>query len=133
MLPMGEYPRAQVRMAPSSCVLAMVMYVLSASACATFRPLPPPTSSAPHFSGLHSGDEVLLTLHDGRQVEIEIERVEGGTLVSGEGVRYTPAQIANVQVRRVSPIRTALLVGGLVAAAYATLMIFVGLIWTGAI
>lgn len=113
------------------CGLAIGVCLFNASGCATFKPMPPPTPPEPRVARVRPGDELLLTLRDGRQVQIEVQRIEGDTIVSGEDVRYAPAEITQVQVRRTSVAKTALLVGGLVAGAYAAVMIMVGLLWNG--
>ena len=90
-----------------------------APGCATLRTIPAPgTSSESPSAQLKRGDELVLTLRDGRRVEVEIERIEDNTIVSTEGVRYERSDIVTLQVHRVSAWRTALLVGGIVAGAF---------------
>lgn len=101
------------------CVLLVCCLAASAPACGTLRTVPPPTTpTEPPFADVRRGDDVVLTLRDGRRMEIEVERVDGDAIVSGEGVRYARNDIATVQVHRVSAWRTALLVGGIVAGAF---------------
>ncbi len=100
-------------------VLLVFSMVAGAAGCATWRTVPGPrTPVDPAFADVKPGDELVLTLRDGRRVEVDVERIDGDTLVSDEGVRYARHDIAALQVHRLSAWRTALLVGGIAAAAF---------------
>lgn len=87
--------------------------------CTSLKTIRPATSpEAPVFGNVKAGDTVILHLHDGRRLQITVQRIEDDALVSAEGVRYTTGEIAQVQRRSFSGGKTALAVAGTVAGAY---------------
>ena len=96
------------------CICLMCSTVATSSGCVTMRTINPPVTPTSPFGDLKPGDELALTLNDGRRVRIEVDRIDADTIVSREGVRYARADIARLQVRRISAARTSLLVVGIV-------------------
>lgn len=97
-------------------VCGMAAASLGCTSLKTIRPATPP--DAPVFGNIKAGDTVVLLLHDGRSVQITVQRIEGGAIVSAEGVRYTAREIAQLQRRSFSGGKTALAIAGTVAGAY---------------
>jgi hypothetical protein len=93
----------------------------------TVKPATDP--SKPRFGPVKAGDTVVLHLHDGRRVEITVARVEGDALVSAEGVRYPHAEIAQLQRRSFSGLKTLGFVGGAYLAAVAALALAIAILW----
>src|SRR5688500_1748635 len=76
----------------------------------TIAPVTDP--AAPPFGKLEPGDELELTLRDGRKIDVEIERIEGDSLLSEEGERYHRSEIVVLRHHQFSEWKTLLLAGG---------------------
>lgn len=99
--------------------LACALATAGNAGCTSLVTIAPVTDPvAAPFGRLGPGDELELTLRDGRKVDVEIERIEGDTLVSEEGDRYHRSQIAVLRHHQFSEWKTLLLVGGIGFAAY---------------
>jgi hypothetical protein len=75
------------------------------------------------------GDEVRLTLRDGTLAGLIVVEVAADAIVGGRGQRYLFTDIATLERRRVTPVRTAGLMAGIAAgtlAAFTVLMLAFG-------
>ena len=104
-----------VRAVSLVCALATA----SSAGCTSLVTIAPVTDpAAPPFGNLEPGDELELTLRDGRRVDVEIERIDGDSLVSEEGDRYHRSEIIVLRHHQFSEWKTLLLAGGIGFAAY---------------
>jgi hypothetical protein len=88
-------------------VLVLTSFVV---ACTTTQPIDIGTPSA-LTEEVHPGDEVAITTHDGRELTFEVVSVEPDAFI-GATERVQRDEIAQIEVTRLSPGRTAGLVGG---------------------
>jgi len=72
---------------------------------------PPPTAAV--LTELKVGDHVRVTLRNGSVVESVVADLQAEALVAGDGRRFPYADMARLERIRVSPAKTAALVGGL--------------------
>lgn len=86
------------------------------TAVRTSYPAIAPAQSA--FQHVERGDAVSLVLRDGRSLDIVVERIDGDALISAEGVPYRRSDITQMRHRSFSPLKTTLLVGGIVFGAF---------------
>lgn len=87
------------------------------SGCRSLRPVTPDTTASQPAWNLRPGDDVRLTLVDGRSVACTVAGVESGVIVAKDGARYPFTDIRAVERREVSAGKTAVAVGGGVLAA----------------
>jgi hypothetical protein len=118
------------RSARSALALSLAGTVAGLPACRTWRaePLPRAVAGAPAPERIVRGP-VRATRLDGRRVELAEARVANDTLRGPLRARAAPGGVATVAVpldsvhaleaRRFSPVRTAGLVGGILAAWFA--------------
>ena len=93
------------------CVLTILALV--APGCRSMHRVPlttPPESSSWRIS---AGDQVRVTLQDGRRVRFKVQTADGHTLVAQDGTRYERADIVTVERRSFSVTKTALLAAGI--------------------
>jgi hypothetical protein len=92
------------------------------------RPVTPETTAAQTAWNVRPGDDLRLTLADGRAVTCTVAAVEAGVIVAEGGARYPFADIRRVERREVSAGKTAALVGGGVLGAVlaAAVLVVVG-------
>jgi preprotein translocase subunit SecE len=90
---------------------------LAATSCSTLRDVPLTTAPAPVSSaGLTLGDTVIVTLRDGSSQKLKVTQIDA-TSLSGMGkrgtaeARYAFADMASLEVRRVSFWKTTGVVG----------------------
>jgi hypothetical protein len=112
------------------CSLLTVALTLSAAGCTAMKTVRPGTDpSKPVFGGVKEGDLVLLHLRDGRRVEITVASMERDAFVSMEGVRYQHAEIAQLQKKSFSGLRTLGFAATVYLATAALVAIAVALLW----
>ena len=70
------------------------------------------------FGKVKAGDTVEVEIRDGRRERFVVQQIEGDTIVSPTGARYTVAEITRLQRRSFSGIRTALVGGGVFAGVF---------------
>lgn len=101
-------PRAKLRRG----VAAILALCFLLEACTTNR-----TVAGPDMERVarvvRPGEEVRCTLHDGTEVSLEVTKVEAGVLV-GATRQVAVKDIARIEVRRISPVRSAGMVLGVV-------------------
>jgi len=125
MLPPG-YPgpnagRHALRHLPSSAgrllLTIALTCALTTTGCTTVRTISPAgvPAAVPH---IRAGDTVIVRTTDDRRERFVVERVEGDTVVSTTGVRYARTVVVAVERRGFSPLRTTLLIAGLVGAVF---------------
>ncbi len=88
-----------------------------------------PSSAAVSVPPVKVGDEVRLVLRDGTIAGLIVAEVAANAIVGSRGQRYPFSDITQLERRRVSPVRTAGLVAGVVAgtlAAFTLLMLAFG-------
>ena len=90
-----------------TAVLVLASFVV---ACTTTQPIDLGAASA-LAEEVHPGDDVTITTRDGRELTFEVVRVEDDALV-GATERVERDEIAELEVTRLSPLRTAGLAGG---------------------
>jgi hypothetical protein len=102
---LGAVTRKPFRQGTAMLVLASFVV-----ACTTTQPidLGAPT---PLAEEVRPGDEVAITTRDGRKLTFEVVRVEDDALI-GATERVERDEIAELEVTRFSPLRTAGLAGG---------------------
>ena len=86
---------------------ALVGLLSLLGACTTAREVPLSGSTAP--TSLAAGDDVTIVTKDGRKLSFTVERVEADAILGGD-TRVPIAEIARVEVERVSPAKTAIVV-----------------------
>lgn len=115
------------------CPLAWLLIFAVAAAstgCTAMKTVKPRTDpSQPRFGPVKPDDTVVLHLTDGRRVEITVAGVERDALVSAEGVRYPHAEIAQLQTRSFSALKTLGLVGGVYLATAAIIAAALSILW----
>jgi uncharacterized lipoprotein YajG len=107
-------------------IASVVVWVAAASAgCTSMRTIHPVTEPAtPIFDSVKVGDTVVVQTRDGRRDRFVVRQIDGDAIVSEQGVRYTRADISQLQRRSVSTWKTVLLVGAAVyAAVYIMLLV----------
>lgn len=90
---------------------------VASTGCRSLRPVTPETTAAQPAWNVRPGDDLRLTLTDGRAVTCTVAAVESGAIVAKDGARYPFADIRQVERREVSGGKTAALVGGGVLGA----------------
>lgn len=93
------------RRAPWNCVVSLLIgaVLLTGSGCALMHPVRPTTDpSRPTYSRMKSGQFVVLHLHDGRRVELVVDRIEPDAIVAADGRRYANNEIRKAEVRRLT-------------------------------
>jgi hypothetical protein len=88
---------------------AMVGRLFVLGACTTAQEVPLSGSNA--SPSLAAGDDVTIVTKDGRKLSFTVEQVEADAIV-GADTRVPVAEIARVEVERVSPAKTAIVVIG---------------------
>ncbi|HEV8210589.1 MAG TPA: hypothetical protein VGP77_10725 [Vicinamibacterales bacterium] len=68
-------------------------------------------------SSIHTGDQLRLTLRDGRRVKLTVGGLEATAIVARFGVRYELNDILTVERQELNKGKTGLLVAGLVGGA----------------
>ena len=58
------------------------------------------------------GDNVRVTMRDGRRAQFTVGQVEASAITARGGERYATDQIATVERRTVSAVKTTVLIGG---------------------
>lgn len=95
------------------CLLAIL--AVSATGCSSMHRVPVVAAGSAQASDrVGPGDEVRVTMRDGRQARFTVQRVEDAALVAGDGTRYEITDIVTLERRAFSGGRTALLVAGVV-------------------
>ena len=98
--------------------------MLTGTGCTALRPIHVSADpSAPMYSHLESGDEVVLYLRAARRVEIVIKLVEPDAIVAKDGTRYGRDHITRAEVRAVSGRRVALITVASVVGGFLILLI----------
>ena len=67
------------------------------------------------FGKLKAGDTIEVETRDGRHDRFAVQQLEGDTIVSPTGTRYTAAEISRLERRSFSGLKTTLLGGGIFA------------------
>lgn len=101
------------------CVVRLVCLLttsaVSASGCTSMHPLPVVTAASPQaIDRIGPGDEIRVTMRDGRQARFTVQRVEEAALIAIDGTRYDDSNIVTLERREFSGGKTALLVAGIV-------------------
>jgi hypothetical protein len=98
-------------------LVSLLCCCLSVSSCGALRDVPLTADSTPLSSaGLKVGDTVVVTLRDGDRHKVKVTQIDG-TSLSGKArrndaeVRYAFADMASLDVRRVSFWKTAGAIG----------------------
>jgi hypothetical protein len=86
---------------------ALVGLLLLLGACTTAQEVPLSGGTAP--TSLTAGDDVTIVTKDGRKLSFTVEQVEADAIL-GAHTRVPVAEIARVEVERVSPAKTAIVV-----------------------
>ena len=93
--------RVGIRDGVVSLVIGTVF--LAGSGCAVMQPIRPTADpSRPTYSRIRSGQFVVLHLHDGRRVELVVDRIEPDTIVAVDGRQYANHEIRRAEVRRLT-------------------------------
>jgi hypothetical protein len=71
----------------------------------------------PVFGPLEPGDTVVVHTTDGKQGLFVVDRIDGDAIVVRGGTRFTRQDIVRLERRAVSAPKTAVLIGGIAAAA----------------
>jgi len=107
----------------SARTTAVVLSALILSGCHSRVPIgvpdstpPPPTAAV--LTELKVGDQVRVTLRNGSVVESVVADLQAEALVAGDGRRFPYADMARLERIRVSPAKTAALVGGLLLIVF---------------
>lgn len=101
------------------CVMRLVCLltasVATASGCTSMHRVPVVTADSPPLGDrIEPGDEIRVTLRDGRQARFTVQRVEQAALIALDGTRYDKSDIVTLDRRKFSGGKTALLVAGIV-------------------
>ena len=124
----GSMPRRDAfgRMCAAIVMLTLLVGGAGCTAMKTVKPQTDP--SRPRFESVRAGDSVVLQLRDGRRLEITVARLEDEAVVSAEGVRYPHADIAQLQRRSFSGLKTIGLAGALYLGSAAAVAIALALL-----
>lgn len=116
-------------------VLLIASITLAAGAstgCSSMRPIRLATDPGDStFPGVKAGDTVAVVLKDGRQDRFVVASVEGDSLISTAGPRYTRAEIVGIRRRSISALKTTLLVTGVAAGALFAIAAIAFATWDG--
>lgn len=104
------------------CVVRLVclltIFAVSVSACTSMHRVPVVAADPAQIGDkIVPGDEVRVTMRDGRQARFTVQRVEEAALIASDGARYENPDIVTLERRTFSGGRTALLVAGVVGGA----------------
>jgi hypothetical protein len=109
-------------------IASLLCCCLMATSCTTLRDVPLTTAPAPVSSaGLKLGDTVVVTLRDGAIQKLKVTQIDA-TSLSGMGkrgaaeARYAFADMASLEVRRVSFWKTTGAVGATLAVVGAAMI-----------
>jgi len=81
--------------------------------CSSLKTIHPVTEpGAPVFGKVQAGDTVDLQTRNGQRVRFVVQQIQGETIVSPTGERYTRGDIVHLQRRSFSGWKTASLIGG---------------------
>ena len=100
------------------CVTRLVC-ALSASAvmtpgCTSMRPTPVvAATSQPSPSRVRPGDEVRLTMRDGRRAQFRVQTVDTASITALDGARYDLGDVLRVERREFSWVKTTVLLVGI--------------------
>ncbi len=85
--------------------------------------MPLVTTGAPAATvGLKPGDDVRVTMRDGRKAQFTVESVEASTVIAQGGTRYAMDEMTTLERRSVSGAKTAGLIAGVGGAVFLVLM-----------
>lgn len=98
---------------------------VASTGCRSMRPITPATTGAQPTWNVRPGDDLHLTLTDGRTVTCTVAAVESGAIVTEDGARYPFTEIRDVERREFSGGKTVALIGGGVAGVLVAFAILV--------
>jgi hypothetical protein len=119
--PTGESMSALRSPFPIRPVCALLIPAVVACGCTTMRVVQRPVapgnidSAASGMASVRPGDEVRVTLRDGRQVRFEVLAVDSTGIVALDRSRYATPDILRVERRSFSGAKTAILLAAGVA------------------
>jgi protein involved in polysaccharide export with SLBB domain len=97
-------------------VTVLTALAMSASACTSLHPVPVVAASQPGSPDpIQPGDEVRVTMHDGRRTAFVVGAVQDTAIVARDGTHYPHDQIAVLERKGFSGPKTGILIGSLVA------------------
>jgi hypothetical protein len=101
----------------ATLVCALITSAIAASGCTTLRPVSIASVAGTPASSIHTGDQLRLTLRDGRRVKLTVGGLEATAIVARFGARYELNDILTVERQELNKGKTGLLVAGLVGGA----------------
>jgi hypothetical protein len=115
-----------VRVLCVSCALSAS--ALTMNGCTSMHRTPVNVAPQPPSPHLRSGDEVHVTMRDGRRARFRVLTADAASIIARDGSKYDRADILTIEQRQFSGVKTTLLVvgivgvvlGAMVAAAAAT-------------
>ena len=112
-----------VTCAPLFRLVALVtISALLGSSCTSMRPVAVVApGSPPATTTVQAGDNVRVTMRDGRTARFTVEHVDASAITARGGEKYATNEIVTLERRSVSAAKTALLIGGVVGAAFVIL------------
>jgi hypothetical protein len=97
-------------------VSLLMSVTMAGGACTSMHPVPVVTASQPTSPNpIQPGDEVRVTMHDGRRTVLVVGAVHDTAIVARDGTRYPHDQIAVLERKEFSGPKTGILIGGIVA------------------
>lgn len=100
------------RMTAWGVALLLATAPLVLAGCRSLRSVPPETTAAQPAWNVRPGDDLRLTLTNGRSVTCTVAAVESDVIVAKDGARYPFTDIREVERREISSGKTAAAVGG---------------------
>ena len=108
---------------PSLAVVLLTVFALAGSGCTSLHPIPLVTTGAPAATvGIKPGDDVRVTMRDGRKAQFTVESVEASTVIARGGTRYAIDEMTTLERRSFSGAKTAGLIALVGGAAFLVLL-----------
>ncbi len=108
---------------PSFAVVLLTVFALAGSGCTSLHPIALVTTGAPVATvGIKPGDDVRVTMRDGRKARFTVESVEPSTVIARGGTRYAMDEMTTLERRSFSGAKTAGYIAGVGAAAFLILV-----------
>jgi hypothetical protein len=99
-------------------VASVLTCSLLLSGCRSLKTIQPAMAPGqPVYGVLKRGDTVVVHTPDGEQEPFVVDRIDGDTIVSPDGTRFTRQDIVRLQRRALSGVKTAVLIGGVAGGA----------------
>jgi hypothetical protein len=111
-------------------IAAVLAAAVTFAGCTSMKTIQPALPGEPPFGPVKSGDTVVVHTRDGERARLEVQQIDGETLIAADGRRYLRSDLLLVQRKAVDRWKTTELIVGIAAGA---LIVFVSAVasWLG--